>query len=109
MSERLNALLAKRGTVADQMDNLHTLITVKEAREYTAEEKQAFEDLDAEFKKIEEAVRALGNASSLLRPPTLEEKVTGARLDRPAELANVKVKPGESIRMELYSKSLSRS
>lgn len=56
MSERLNALLAKRGTVADQMDNLHTLITVKESREYTAEEKQAFEDLDADFKKLEEAI-----------------------------------------------------
>lgn len=56
MSARLNALLEKRGKIADQMDNLHTLITEKENREYTAEEKQAFEDLDVEFKKLEEAV-----------------------------------------------------
>jgi HK97 family phage major capsid protein len=53
---RLNALLEKRGKVSDQMENLHTLITETEKREYTPEERQAFEDLDGEFKKVEEAI-----------------------------------------------------
>jgi HK97 family phage major capsid protein len=52
MSDRLNALLKKRGEISDQMENLHTRITETEKREYTAEEKQAFEDFDADFKKV---------------------------------------------------------
>lgn len=56
MSTRLNALLEKRGQISDQMENLHVLVTETEKREYTPEEKQAFEDLDAEFKKIEESI-----------------------------------------------------
>lgn len=56
MSERLNSLLKKRGGIADQMENMHTLVTETEKREYSAEEKQAFEDLDGEFKKVEEAI-----------------------------------------------------
>lgn len=56
MSARLNALMEKRGKISDQMENLHTLVTETEKREYTPEEKQAFEDLDAEFKKVEESI-----------------------------------------------------
>lgn len=56
MSARLNALLEKRGKIADQMDNLHTLITDTEKREYTPEERKAFDDLDAEFKDAEEKI-----------------------------------------------------
>jgi hypothetical protein len=36
MTTRLNALLVERGKIADQMDNLHTLIVDTEKREYTA-------------------------------------------------------------------------
>lgn len=56
MSTRLNALLEKRGQISDQMENLHVLVTETEKREYSAEERQAFEDLDAEFKKVEESI-----------------------------------------------------
>lgn len=55
MSNRLNALMEKRGKLADQLENLHTGI-IKDDREYTAEEKQAFEDIDADIKKLDEAV-----------------------------------------------------
>jgi hypothetical protein len=50
-------------------------------------------------KKIEEAVKALGNVASMLRPPTAEEKITGGKLSKPAELTNVKVDPGRKIEM----------
>lgn len=55
MSERLNALLKKRGDIADSMDNLNKQVTA-ESRDYTPEEKQAFEDLDKDFGKIEESI-----------------------------------------------------
>jgi HK97 family phage major capsid protein len=56
MTTRLNALLVERGKIADQMDNLHTLIVDTEKREYTAEEKVAFDDLDKTFKDLEEKI-----------------------------------------------------
>ncbi len=56
MTTRLNALLEKRGMISDQMENLHTLVTETEKRDYTPEEKQAFEDFDAEFKRMEESI-----------------------------------------------------
>lgn len=55
MSERLNALLKKRGEIADKMENLNKQIAAED-REYNDEEKKAFEDFDAEFKKVEEAI-----------------------------------------------------
>jgi HK97 family phage major capsid protein len=56
MSARLNALLEQRGKIADQMENLHALITEAEKREYTPEEKTAFADLDDQFKAVEEKI-----------------------------------------------------
>jgi HK97 family phage major capsid protein len=53
---RLNALMEERGNIADQMDNLHTLIVETEKREYTPEEKVGFDDLDKKFKDIEEKI-----------------------------------------------------
>lgn len=55
MSARLNALMERRGKLADQLENLHAGV-VKENREYTAEEKQAFEDVDADIKKLDESI-----------------------------------------------------
>ena len=56
MTARMNALLEERGKIADQMDNLHTLIVETEKREYTPEEKVAFDDLDKKFKDLEEKI-----------------------------------------------------
>jgi HK97 family phage major capsid protein len=56
MSNRLDTLLDERGKIADSMDNLHTLIVETEKREYTPEEKVAFDDLDKTFKDIEEKI-----------------------------------------------------
>lgn len=56
MSNRLSSLMEERGKIADQMDNLHTLIVDTEKREYTPEEKVAFDDLDKKFKDLEEKI-----------------------------------------------------
>jgi HK97 family phage major capsid protein len=56
MTTRMSALVEERGKIADQMDNLHTLIVETEKREYTAEEKVAFDDLDKKFKDLEEKI-----------------------------------------------------
>ncbi|HVJ31655.1 MAG TPA: phage major capsid protein [Terriglobia bacterium] len=55
MSNRLGALEERKGKLTDQLDVLHKSI-LDENREYTAEEKQAFEDIDAEIKKVDEAI-----------------------------------------------------
>jgi hypothetical protein len=54
---------------------------------------------EAAAKKMEDAIKALSGVASMLRGPTLEEKVTGGRLSKPSELANVKVDPGKKIEM----------
>lgn len=56
MPGRLNTLMEERGAIVDKMDNLHTLIVETEKREYTAEERVAFDDLDKEFKAVEEKI-----------------------------------------------------
>jgi len=50
-------------------------------------------------KKLEDAVKALGDAASLFRQraPTHEEKAVGARMSKPVSLVNTQVVPGESI------------
>lgn len=55
MSSRLNGLLERRGQLSDKMEALVEKAT-SENRDLTAEEKQAFEDFDAEFKRIEESI-----------------------------------------------------
>lgn len=56
MNTRLNTLMEERAKIADQMDNLHTLIVETEKREYTSEERVAFDDLDKSFRDIEEKI-----------------------------------------------------
>lgn len=55
MSARINALLERRGKLSDQMEALIERATAED-RDLSAEEKQAFEDLDVDFKKVEEAI-----------------------------------------------------
>lgn len=56
MSKRLNDLLSQRGTISDQMDAIVEKAS-KEKRELSAEEKTAFDDLDSDFKRCEEAIK----------------------------------------------------
>lgn len=54
-------------------------------------------------KKLEDAVRNLGGAVDAFRrarPMTEEERLTGARLSKPVEMTNVKVVPGQEIRIK---------
>ena len=58
-------------------------------------------------KKIEDAVKALGQVTSLFgRGATHEEKKAGMKLSKPAELTNVQVKPGQKIVMSFENVDL---
>jgi len=56
MSTRLNKLLEKRGQIADQMDAILAKAAEDNGRDLTEEEKKAFDDLDADLKRVEEKI-----------------------------------------------------
>lgn len=84
MSNRMNALLEERGKIADQMDNLHTLIVETEKREYTPEEKVAFDDLDRKFKDLEEKIefekKVEARKAAAAKPIQVQGQERGGRL-----------------------------
>jgi hypothetical protein len=114
-----------RAWLEDVYENMKDEDMVKEARALTQDQdalmaarraedasdadmwlfKKDLERGEAAAKKLEDAVKAIGQVTSGLkqlaqRPMTHEERMVGARMDKEVQLTNVKVVPGQQIKIQ---------
>jgi HK97 family phage major capsid protein len=89
MSTRLNKLLEKRGQIADQMDAILEKASKDNSRDLTEEEKKAFDDLDADLKRVEEGIafeKRVEEAKAASARPLNQGDASGADPSQPKKI-----------------------